>query len=785
MAIAHNLGFPPLGANRELKRATEGYWSGKVSRAALLQTGAELRAAHWRLQRDAGVDLIPSNDFSYYDRVLDACAVVGAVPARYGWSGGPLDLDSYFAMARGVPSGGRDVTAMEMTKWFDTNYHYIVPEFEPGQTFRLASTKVIDEFNEAKALGFHTKPALIGPVTFLLLGKTRGEGAARFDRLELLEALLPVYGDALARLAAAGATWVQLDEPCLALDRTTAELAAYARAYRFLAERAPQLQLLVATYFAGLDDNLATARDLPVAGLHVDLVRARAGQLDQLLKAWPKGRVLSLGMIDGRNIWRADLGAALGLLERARERIGADDLWVAPSCSLLHVPVDLDLERRLDAELKSWLAFAKQKLVEVATLARAVRDGRAAVAAELEANARLIAGRRSSRRIHEPAVKQRAAGVSEKDMRRASPHAARRKRQLRLPVFPTTTIGSFPQTAEVRAARKKLHDGKLTPQEYDAFIADQIARTLKLQEELGLDVPVHGEFERNDMVEYFGEQLRGFAFTEHGWVQSYGSRYVKPPIIYGDVARPKPMTVRWSRYAQSRSAKPVKGMLTGPVTILQWSFVRDDQPRAETARQLALAIGDEVRDLEAAGIRVIQIDEPALREGLPLRRAEWAAYLDWAANAFRLATAGVSDATQIHTHMCYSEFTEVLRTIERMDADVISIENARSGSELLGAFREYTYPNEIGPGVYDIHSPRVPSTDEIVTLLRAMREVLEPRQIWVNPDCGLKTRGWEEVLPSLEHMVAAAKTLRAEAGKPKPRAASPKRKPRERPRARD
>ena len=760
MAIAHNLGFPPLGANRELKRATEGYWSGKVSRAALLQTGAELRAAHWRLQRDAGVDLIPSNDFSYYDRVLDTCAMVGAVPARYGWSGGPLDLDSYFAMARGVQSGGRDVTAMEMTKWFDTNYHYIVPEFEPGQTFRLASTKVIDEFNEAKALGFHTKPALIGPVTFLLLGKTRGEGAARFDRLELLEALLPVYGDALARLAAAGATWVQLDEPCLALDRTTAELAAYARAYRFLAERAPQLQLLVATYFAGLDDNLATARDLPVAGLHVDFVRARAGQLDQLLKAWPKGRVLSLGMIDGRNIWRADLGAALGLLERARERIGADDLWVAPSCSLLHVPVDLDLERRLDAELKSWLAFAKQKLVEVATLARAVRDGRAAVAAELEANARLIAGRRSSRRIHEPAVKQRAAGVSEKDMRRASPHAARRKRQLRLPVFPTTTIGSFPQTAEVRAARKKLHDGKLTPQEYDAFIADQIARTLKLQEELGLDVLVHGEFERNDMVEYFGEQLQGFAFTEHGWVQSYGTRYVKPPLIYGDVSRPKPMTVRWSTYAQSRTSKPVKGMLTGPVTILQWSFVRDDQPRAETAKQLALAIRDEVKDLEAAGIRVIQIDEPALREGLPLRRAEWPAYLDWAVNAFRLATSSVSDATQIHTHMCYSEFNDVIRVIEKMDADVISIENARSGSELLEAFKEYKYPNEIGPGVYDIHSPRVPSAAEIGVALKRMQGVLNDRQIWVNPDCGLKTRGWEETLQALRNMVQAARQLR-------------------------
>src|SRR5437879_1955290 len=756
MPISHNLGFPHLGAARELKRATEGYWSGKVSQADLLKTGAALRERHWRLQQGAGIDLVPSNDFSYYDRVLDTCTLVGAVPKRYGWAGGPVDLDTYFAMARGVQAGGRDVTAMEMTKWFDTNYHYIVPEFDRGQTFRLASSKPVDEFQEAKALGFHTKPVLIGPVTFLLLGKTR---AAAFDRLELLDALLPVYGEVLARLAAAGATWVQVDEPSLALDRTPQELAAYGRAYRFLAERAPQLKLLVATYFAGLDDSLPTARELPVAGLHVDLVRAPR-QLDPLLKTWPKGRVLSLGVIDGRNVWRADLAAALALLERGRERIGADELWVAPSCSLLHVPVDLDLERRLDPDLKGWLAFAKQKLAEVVTLTRAVRDGREAVAGELEANARAIVSRRSSRRIHDPAVKQRAGAVGDRDLRRASPHATRRKQQLRLPLFPTTTIGSFPQTAEVRAARKQLHDGKLTPQEYDAFIAEQIARTLKLQEDLGLDVLVHGEFERNDMVEYFGEQLQGFAFTEHGWVQSYGTRYVKPPLIYGDVSRPKPMTVRWSTYAQSRTAKPVKGMLTGPVTILQWSFVRDDQPRAETAKQLALAIRDEVKDLEAAGIRVIQIDEPALREGLPLKRAEWPAYLDWAVNAFRLATSSVSDATQIHTHMCSSEFNDVIRVIEKMDADVISIENARSGSELLDAFREYKYPNEIGPGVYDIHSPRVPSSAEIVAALKRMQAVLHDRQIWVNPDCGLKTRGWDETLAALRNMVQAARQLR-------------------------
>src|SRR6059036_3626627 len=756
MPIAHNLGFPHLGAARELKRATEGYWGGKVSLPDLLKTAAELRARHWRLQQDAGIDLIPSNDFSYYDRVLDTCTLVGAVPKRYGWAGGPVDIDTYFAMARGVQSGGRDVTAMEMTKWFDTNYHYLVPEFEPGQAFRLSSSKPVDEFQEAKALGIQTKPVLIGPVTFLLLGKAR---TARFDRLTLLDALLPVYAEVLSRLAAAGATWVQLDEPALVLDRTPEERSAFRTAYRVLSEQAPGLKLLLTTYFDGLRDNLDTALELPVAGLHVDLVRAPA-QLDALLGRWPAGRVLSLGVVDGRNIWKADLAAALATLERASARLGAERVWVAPSCSLLHVPVDLELERKLDPELKGWLAFAKQKLDEMVALTRALRDGRRAAAAALEANARALASRRSSSRIHNPAVKRRAGAVTEKDRRRPAPYRERRPQQVRLPLYPTTTIGSFPQTAEVRAARRQFLDGKTTASDYERFIQDQIQRTLKIQEDLGLDVLVHGEFERNDMVEYFGEQLQGFAFTEHGWVQSYGSRYVKPPIIYGDVSRPKPMTVRWSRYAQSRSARPVKGMLTGPVTILQWSFVRDDQPRAETAKQLALAIRDEVRDLEAAGIRVIQIDEPALREGLPLLRADWPGYLEWAVNAFRLATAGVSDATQIHTHMCYSEFNDVIRVIEKMDADVVSIESARSGSELLEGFKEYRYPNEIGPGVYDIHSPRVPSTAEIVQALKRMQEVLDNRQIWVNPDCGLKTRGWEETLSSLRNMVQAARQMR-------------------------
>jgi len=760
MPIAHNLGFPPIGAARELKRATEGYWGGKVSPEGLLRAGAELRAAHWRLQRDAGLDLVPVNDFSLYDRVLDTCAMVGAVPERYGWSGETVDLDTYFAMARGSQGkdrGGRDVTAMEMTKWFDTNYHYIVPEFEPGQTFRLASTKVTDEFQEARAVGVSAKPVLVGPVSFLLLGKAR---AARFDRLDLLDGLLAVYAAVLGRLAAAGATWVQLDEPALVLDRTPEERSAFRTAYRVLSEQAPGLKLLLTTYFDGLRDNLDTALELPVAGLHVDLVRAPA-QLDALLGRWPAGRVLSLGVVDGRNIWKADLAAALATLERASARLGAERVWVAPSCSLLHVPVDLELERKLDPELKGWLAFAKQKLDEVVALTRALREGRRAAAAALEANARALASRRSSSRIHNPAVKRRAGAVTEKDRRRPAPYRERRPQQVRLPLYPTTTIGSFPQTAEVRAARRQFLDGKTTASEYERFIQDQIQRTLKIQEDLGLDVLVHGEFERNDMVEYFGEQLQGFAFTEHGWVQSYGSRYVKPPIIYGDVSRPKPMTVRWSTFAQAHTDRPVKGMLTGPVTILQWSFVRDDQPRSETAQQLALAISDEVLDLERAGIRIIQIDEPALREGLPLRRADWGGYLDWAVNAFRLATSRVQDATQIHTHMCYSEFNDVIRVIERMDADVISIENARSGSELLEAFRGYKYPNEIGPGVYDIHSPRVPATEEIAAALERVREVLEDRQIWVNPDCGLKTRGWDETLAALRHVVEAARRLRA------------------------
>src|SRR6266704_306825 len=725
MTIASNLGFPPMGAARELKRATEGYWSSKVSLEQLLATGAELRRRHWQLQRDIGIRRIPANDFSFYDRMLDTCAMVGAVPPRYGFTGEWVDPGTYFAMERGSQGKGRDVTAMEMTKWFDTNYHYIVPELERGQRFRMASAKPANEYREAKAAGIDATTVLIGPLTFLLLAKTKG---AAFDRWSLLDGLLSVYGDVLESLAAAGAKWVQLDEPCLALDHSDAERTAYRRAYQALAARAGKLRLLVATYFAGLGENLDTALALPVHGLHVDLVRA-PGQLDPLLA-------------------------------RAAKTVGTNQLWVAPSCSLLHAPIDLDLETKLDPELKGWLAFAKQKLQEVVALAKGDR-------AAIEASTRAAQSRATSKRIHNAAVQRRAASVTEQDRVRRAPFVVRRKVQLELPPYPTTTIGSFPQTSEVRAARRKLNDNQLSADEYEQFIEAQIGKTIQLQEEIGLDVLVHGEFERNDMVEYFGEQLAGFAFTEHGWVQSYGTRYVKPPIIFGDVSRPRAMTVRWSKYAQSLTERPVKGMLTGPVTILQWSFVRNDQPRSETAKQIALAIRDEVIDLEAAGIRVIQIDEPALREGLPLRRADWAAYLDWAVNAYRLATAGVREGTQIHTHMCYSEFNDVLRVIERMDADVISIENARSGSELLQGFEQYKYPNEIGPGVYDIHSPRVPPVAEITGALKSMTRVLDDTQIWVNPDCGLKTRGWEETLAALKNMVAAAKAMRENGAPPR------------------
>jgi len=760
----HNLGFPRIGAKRELKRALEAAWLNTSSQTQLLEIAKAIRAANWRIQQTAGIDLIPSNDFSLYDQMLDTCALVGAVPERFHWRGDTVDLLTYFAMARGVNDNGTDcrhgspATALEMTKWFDTNYHYLVPEFEQGQTFKLAWTKPFDEFAEALALGIRTVPVLIGPLTFLLLGKIRGQD---FDRLTLLPSLLPVYGEVLRRLSAGGADWVQLDEPALCRDLTPEQRAAFGVAYEELREAAPELKLLLGTYFGGLGDNLTAACRLPVDALHFDAVRA-SHELDRLLAELPTTMLLSLGVVDGRNIWRNEFDSSLNSLRKAATALGHDRLMVSPSCSLQHSPLSLRHETTLDAEIKSWLAFAEEKLSEISLLAKlASQCGDSAALVE---NRAVNVRRRQSKRIHDPVVKDRARAVSQADLQRESDFTTRRPKQqarLNLPTFPTTTIGSLPQTKEVRAARACFKKGDLSSADYQRFLERQVTECIGWQEQAGLDVLVHGEFERNDMVEYFGEQLAGFVFTENGWVQSYGSRCVKPPIIFGDVSRPQPMTVQWSKFAQSLTKKPMKGMITGPITILQWSFVRNDQARSETARQIALALRDEVHDLESAGIAIIQIDEPALREGLPLKREDWAAYLKWSVEAFRLAANGVRDETQIHTHMCYCEFDDILDSIVALDADVISIETSRSNMELLGAFARFHYPNNIGPGVWDIHSPRVPSADEMLGLIRAAAKVIPKERLWVNPDCGLKTRRWEEVRPALQNLVAAAREARA------------------------
>uniref|UniRef100_UPI0031D8EFEC 5-methyltetrahydropteroyltriglutamate-- homocysteine S-methyltransferase n=1 Tax=Sphingomonas sp. TaxID=28214 RepID=UPI0031D8EFEC len=737
------LGFPRIGPRRELKHALESFWSGKSDEAALLESTAGLRTAAWARQTALGTDWLPSNDFSLYDHVLDLSVMLGAIPARYGAADGEATLATYFAMARGTTgtsegcAHSHSLTACEMTKWFDTNYHYIVPELAAGQKLALGRLKVVEEYREAKAQGYETRPVLLGPVTWLSLVKASG-----VDPFDYLDEVLGLYGVILGHLAHAGAEWVQIDEPILVTDLTEQQRRAFTRAYARLARSTPQLMLT--TYFGGLGDNLTLAAALPVAGLHIDLVRAPE-QLAPVLKAAPKTLALSLGVIDGRNIWRADLAA---LLDRIEPLAAERDLILAPSCSLLHVPVDLALESKLDEEVKQWLAFAVQKVEELSTLKRALNEGRASVTAELEASSQAAANRRTSPRIHDAAVAARIAAVTPDMRERRSDHPTRIAAQaevLNLPLFPTTTIGSFPQTAEVRHARAEHNRGNLDAAAYEAFLRAETLRAIRWQEEAGLDMLVHGEFERNDMVQYFGEQLAGFGFTVNGWVQSYGSRCVRPPVLYGDVSRPQPMTVEWWRYAQSVTDKPVKGMLTGPVTILNWSFVRDDQPREASCRQIALAIRDEVRDLEAAGCQAIQIDEAALREGLPLRRKDWPAYLDWAVDCFRLSAAGVADTTQIHTHMCYSEFNDILPSIGAMDTDVISIETARSQMELLEGFAAYAYPSAIGPGVYDIHAPRVPGEEEMVALMRLAQQHLSPSQLWVNPDCGLKTRKWEEV----------------------------------------
>ncbi|MDZ3831239.1 MAG: 5-methyltetrahydropteroyltriglutamate--homocysteine S-methyltransferase [Sphingopyxis sp.] len=764
------LGFPRIGLRRELKFALESYWAGKSTLADLDAAASGLRVAHWARQKALGADILPSNDFSLYDHVLDTSALIGAVPARYDWDGETVDAGTYFAMARGTqghPGGGdaghagcghsHDTTAQEMTKWFDTNYHFMVPELTAGQRFRIASTKIFDEFAEAKALGYTTRPVLLGPVSYLMLAKGKA-----VEPLALLPDLLDVYAQILARLAKAGADWVQIDEPCLALDLDDAQRTAFERAYARLATRGPKLMLT--TYFGGLGDNLDLVATLPVHGLHLDLVRA-PDQLEPVLERVQPHVLLSLGVIDGRNIWRANLP---DLYWRLKEHAARRDLVIAPSCSLLHVPVDLALETGLDPEIAQWLAFAVQKVEELAALAKALNEGEDASFAAFSASRIAAVARRTSARIHDGQVSARLAALDESAARRAAPFAQRRTAQqqrLGLPAYPTTTIGSFPQTAEVRKARAAHIRGEIDAAAYDRYLRVETRAAVKWQEDIGLDVLVHGEFERNDMVQYFGEQLAGFAFTRAGWVQSYGSRCVRPPILYGDVSRPAPMTVGWWRYAQDQTDRPMKGMLTGPVTILNWSFVRDDQPRAVSCRQIALAIRDEVLDLEAAGAAIIQIDEAALREGLPLRRGEWQHYLDWAVESFRIAASGVRDDTQIHTHMCYSEFNDIIRAIGDMDADVISIETARSQMELLDAFATYAYPNEVGPGVYDIHSPRIPATQEMTDLLTLAGRHVPASQIWVNPDCGLKTRKWDEVRPALEAMVAAAHAMRAVGGR--------------------
>ncbi|HEY5804110.1 MAG TPA: 5-methyltetrahydropteroyltriglutamate--homocysteine S-methyltransferase [Lysobacter sp.] len=747
-----HLGFPRTGARRELKQALESFWKGQTTAAELHDVARELRARHWQLARDAGVDVVPCNDFSLYDHVLDTAVLFDAIPASHRDVFERDPLAGYFALARGLQDGHHDLHALEMTKWFDSNYHYLVPQFEVDQTFRLRGDKALAELVEARALGFDARPVLLGPVSFLKLGKRVDGGCP----LELLDALLPAYVQLLEQLKAAGASWVQIDEPCLVLDLGEADRDAYRRAFAALAA-ADAPQILLATYFGDLDDNLGLVAGLPVQAVHVDLVRAPQ-QLERVLAALPPECALSLGVVDGRNVWRADLDAALAQVRTAGSRLR----WLAPSCSLLHVPIDLDLERKLPQPLRGGMAFARQKLEELRLIADAVAGDADAPAAIAAAQA-TRAAHRSAPQLSNADVRARVATLDPAMSQRDTPYPQRARLQqqrLSLPPLPTTTIGSFPQLSLVRKARADHKAGKLDTAGYRQFLEREIDNCLREQEAIGLDVLVHGEFERNDMVEYFGEQLDGFAFTSHGWVQSYGSRCVKPPVLYGDVSRPRAMTVEWTAYAQSRTQYPVKGMLTGPVTILQWSFVRDDQPRADTCRQIALALRDEVVDLEAAGIAIIQIDEPALREGLPLRRADWPNYLAWAVDAFRLSAGAVADTTQIHTHMCYAEFNDIIDAVAALDADVISIETSRSRMELLDAFARFRYPNGIGPGVYDIHAPRVPSPDEIGELLGKAMQVIPAAQLWVNPDCGLKTRGWPEVRRALSAMVQATRELR-------------------------
>ncbi len=753
--LTHTLGYPRMGSNRELKKKLELYWKGDVLEDDLASTARSLRKLHWENQSQAGVGLLPVGDFSYYDHMLDNAVRFGAVPERFGVTDKKADLSDYFVMARGEACEN-GTPAMEMTKWFDTNYHYIVPEFSEDQEFCLANESLIEQVKEATSLGYNAKAVLPGPFTFLLLGKCSGE---EFDRLTLLEKLIPAYCELIERLSGT-CSWIQFDEPVLALDLAEDVLKLFGPVYRTFKEAASDTKIMVATYFGGLGENLPTAAKLPVDALHVDFIRG-AQDLDPLLAALDRRLSLSIGVVDGRNIWRADLDRSVALAEKVVKVLGIERVFIAPSCSLLHVPFDLDLETSLDSEIKSWMAFARQKCSEIKVIADAVSG--IDVNDKLAQNRKIIESRKNSERVNNPEVAKRISGLKDSDLKRVSPYNVRvdvQYKELGFPLLPTTTIGSFPQTDEVRIIRRKFKAGQIDKDEYKRFMHEYIADCIRRQNEIGLDLFVHGEPERNDMVEYFGEHFEGYCFTSNGWVQSYGSRCVKPPVIFGDVSRPEAITVDWINYARTISPKEVKGMLTGPVTILCWSFVRDDQPRSETCRQIALAVRDEVANLEKSGVKVIQIDEPALREGMPLRKAEQAEYLKWAQECFRLSSSCVGDKTQIHTHMCYCEFDEIIETIAALDADVISIEASRSRMELLGSFKNFSYPNEVGPGVYDIHSPAIPAEEEMVKLLEKALEVIPAERLWVNPDCGLKTRRWEEVEPSLKNMVQAAKKVR-------------------------
>ncbi len=760
MALIHNLGFPRIGARRELKFAQESYWKGQSSRDELKALGAELRKRHWANQAD--LDLVPVGDFSFYDQVLDTSFTLGNLPERVQGFHGDV-LDNYFRVARGRSAQNEEhaqccggVVAGEMTKWFDTNYHYIVPEFTVGTQFKLDPSRLLEQLAEANAQGIKAKPVIVGPITYLAIGKAKDDS----DKLALLAGLLPAYVELLNILAAQGVEWVQIDEPILVTELDNDWKGAFKTAYAAL--NTGKVRLLLATYFGQLQDNLEVVASLPVQGVHLDAINARH-EVDLLIAKLPATSVVSLGVINGRNIWKADLNSVLDWLEPVAKKLG-ERLWIAPSCSLLHVPVDVTSEQKLDVDIKSWLAYALQKLGELKILSVALKQGRNAVKTELAENKAAIGARRNSPRVNNPTVKAAIAQLTAQLGQRKSAYAVRAAKQaalLKLPAFPTTTIGSFPQTADIRQARSQFKTGDINEVAYKDAMRAEIARSVKEQTELQLDVFVHGEAERNDMVEYFGEQLDGYAFSQFGWVQSYGSRCVKPPILFGDISRPKAMTVEWTQYAQSLTDKPMKGMLTGPVTILNWSFVRDDQPRSVSCYQLALAIRAEVLDLEKAGVKIIQIDEAALREGLPLRKAQWQEYLDWAVESFRITANGVEDETQIHTHMCYSEFNDIIKSIADMDADVITIETSRSDMELLDAFDNFNYPNEIGPGVYDIHSPNIPTEEHMVQLMLKAAERIPAERLWVNPDCGLKTRQWNEVIPALTNMVSAAKKLRA------------------------